>query len=160
MDNIYDIKKESKTNLLYVEEENDISEFQTFLKKYKKILIITEQKLKIKYNSYLESLNINFEFFIVEEGDFYKNFEISEKIINFLLFKQFERTSSLILAFGGGKITDLSGFVASIYLRGIDFVFVPTTLLAMVDACIGGKNGINHLTYGKNLIGTITQPLM
>jgi len=60
--------------------------------------------------------------------------------------------------FGGGKITDLAGFIASVYLRGINLVLIPTTLLSMVDASIGGKNGINNLEFGKNLVGTIYQP--
>ncbi|MDQ2993426.1 MAG: 3-dehydroquinate synthase [Pseudomonadota bacterium] len=62
-----------------------------------------------------------------------------------------------ILAVGGGVITDLSGFVAATYCRGIPAVYIPTTLLAMVDATVGGKTGINT-PYGKNLIGTFTQP--
>ena len=64
---------------------------------------------------------------------------------------------SLILNIGGGVVTDLGGFLASTYMRGIPFMQVPTTLLAMVDAAIGGKNGIDYLGF-KNLIGTITQP--
>jgi 3-dehydroquinate synthase len=62
-----------------------------------------------------------------------------------------------LVAIGGGSITDLGGFAASTWLRGIDFGFVPTTLLAMVDASIGGKNGVNFRDY-KNLIGTFNQP--
>ena len=61
------------------------------------------------------------------------------------------------MAIGGGVVGDLAGFIAAIYMRGVDFIQVPTTLLAMVDSSIGGKNGINN-KYGKNLIGTIRQP--
>ncbi|MFM7837952.1 MAG: 3-dehydroquinate synthase, partial [Chitinophagaceae bacterium] len=64
---------------------------------------------------------------------------------------------SCLVGIGGGVITDLTGYVASIYMRGISFGFVPTSLLAMVDASIGGKNGINIGIY-KNMVGTIRQP--
>jgi 3-dehydroquinate synthase len=62
-----------------------------------------------------------------------------------------------IIAVGGGVVTDIAGFVASVYMRGVRFGFVPTTLLGMVDAAIGGKNGVN-LGYNKNVLGTINQP--
>lgn len=65
--------------------------------------------------------------------------------------------NTLILNLGGGVITDMGGFIASVYKRGIDFVNIPTTLLAMVDASVGGKNGVDLLSV-KNQIGTITQP--
>lgn len=64
---------------------------------------------------------------------------------------------TVLIGVGGGVVTDLTGFLASIYMRGVDFGFVPTTLLAMVDASVGGKNGVN-MGYNKNLLGTITQP--
>jgi 3-dehydroquinate synthase len=66
--------------------------------------------------------------------------------------------SSLVIAFGGGIVTDLAGFLASIYMRGIPVIQIPTTLLAQVDAAVGGKTGVN-LKTGKNLIGTFHQPL-
>ena len=65
--------------------------------------------------------------------------------------------NSLIIGMGGGVITDMVGFIASIYMRGIDHILVPTTLLGMVDASIGGKTGINA-QKGKNIIGTFKQP--
>ena len=64
---------------------------------------------------------------------------------------------SYIVGVGGGMITDIAGFVASTYMRGTKFGFIPTSLLAMIDASIGGKNGVNHHNY-KNMIGTINQP--
>jgi len=64
---------------------------------------------------------------------------------------------SVLIGVGGGVVTDITGYVASVYMRGISFGFVPTTLLAMVDACIGGKNGIDVGDY-KNMVGTINQP--
>ena len=65
---------------------------------------------------------------------------------------------SVVIALGGGMVGDLAGFVAATYLRGVDFVQVPTTLLAMVDSSVGGKTGIN-LTQGKNLVGAFYQPV-
>lgn len=65
--------------------------------------------------------------------------------------------NTLIVGVGGGVVTDLAGYIASIFMRGIPFAFVPTTILAMVDACVGGKNGVDVGVY-KNLVGTINQP--
>ncbi len=92
----------------------------------------------------------------IEDGEEYKNLKTIEKILNQLFELKFNRNSTLI-AFGGGVIGDMTGFCASIYQRGIDFVQVPTTLLAMVDASVGGKTGVNN-SYGKNLIGSFYQP--
>ncbi len=65
--------------------------------------------------------------------------------------------NTLLIGMGGGVVTDIVGFLASVYMRGVSFGFIPTTLLGMVDAAVGGKNGVN-LGLNKNLIGTITQP--
>lgn len=78
--------------------------------------------------------------------------EVTEQLISHESHKK-----TFLLGVGGGVVTDLTGFIASIYMRGVKFGFVPTTLLGMVDASIGGKNGINFQTH-KNLLGTIRQP--
>ena len=75
--------------------------------------------------------------------------------LNKLFSENFNRTD-LIICVGGGITGDLSGFVASIYKRGINFINIPTTLLAQVDAAVGGKTGVNS-KYGKNLIGSFSQ---
>ena len=90
------------------------------------------------------------------DGEQYKNWESIETILNAMFEKRFNRKSKLI-AFGGGVIGDMTGFAASIYQRGIDFIQIPTTLLSQVDASVGGKTGINN-AYGKNLIGAFHQP--
>ena len=93
---------------------------------------------------------------VLQDGEMYKNFESLEAILNACFEHRLDRTSKLI-ALGGGVIGDMTGFAASIYQRGIDFIQIPTTLLAQVDASVGGKTGINN-TYGKNLIGSFWQP--
>jgi 3-dehydroquinate synthase len=92
----------------------------------------------------------------VADGDSTKNLRQVAKLYESLLDFEADRHTVLV-ALGGGMIGDLTGFVAATYLRGIPFVQVPTTLLAMVDASVGGKTGVN-LTRGKNLVGAFYQP--
>jgi len=92
----------------------------------------------------------------VPDGEKYKNFETVNQILEECFELRMDRKSVLI-ALGGGVIGDMTGFVASIYQRGIDFIQVPTTLLSAVDASVGGKTGINN-KYGKNLVGAFWQP--
>ena len=92
----------------------------------------------------------------VPDGEEYKNQQSIDIILNSMFEHRFNRKSMLI-AFGGGVIGDMTGFASSIYQRGIDFVQIPTTLLSQVDASVGGKTGMNN-KYGKNLIGAFHQP--
>ncbi len=93
---------------------------------------------------------------ILPAGERYKNLKTIERIYQHCAHQRLERRSTLI-ALGGGVIGDMTGFAAATWLRGINFVQIPTTLLAMVDAAIGGKTGVNH-AQGKNLIGAFYQP--
>ncbi|MFA5352862.1 MAG: 3-dehydroquinate synthase [Thermodesulfovibrionales bacterium] len=93
---------------------------------------------------------------IIPDGEEYKDYFWSYHILTELLKKGLDRKSCLI-ALGGGVIGDITGFAASIYMRGIPFIQVPTTLLSQVDSSVGGKTGVNH-PYGKNMIGTFYQP--
>ena len=93
----------------------------------------------------------------IQGGDKTKNISKLEYILEESLSFNIDR-SSLIIAFGGGVIGDIAGFAASILLRGIDFVQIPTTLLAQVDSSVGGKTGINS-SKSKNLIGSFHQPI-
>ncbi len=93
---------------------------------------------------------------IIPDGEEYKSLAWVEKIYEELLKARLDRRSAL-LALGGGVIGDITGFAASTYMRGIDFVQVPTTLLAQVDSSVGGKTGVNH-PMGKNMIGSFWQP--
>jgi 3-dehydroquinate synthase len=95
--------------------------------------------------------------FTVPDSEAGKSFATYQKLLDWLGAAGFTR-NDLVIAVGGGAVTDLSGFVASTWLRGIDWVAVPTTLAAMVDAAVGGKTGINS-EYGKNLIGSFYSPI-
>jgi len=89
-------------------------------------------------------------------GEASKSMATAEKLLDFLAHEQMDRGSFLI-AVGGGVAGDLAGFCAAIFLRGIEFYQIPTTLLAMVDSSVGGKTGVN-LSSGKNLVGAFKQP--
>ena len=93
---------------------------------------------------------------LMPEGERFKSFSVLEKAVSFLGTNSFER-NDLVVALGGGVVGDLAGFAAAIYLRGIPFVQVPTTLLAQIDSSVGGKTGIN-LPVGKNMVGAFYQP--
>ncbi|MFZ5997400.1 MAG: 3-dehydroquinate synthase [Nitrospirota bacterium] len=93
---------------------------------------------------------------LIPDGEGYKDYFWAYHILTELLEKRLDRNSCLV-ALGGGVIGDITGFAASLYMRGIHFVQVPTTLLAQVDSSVGGKTGVNHL-LGKNMIGTFHQP--
>jgi len=98
----------------------------------------------------------NWAVIVLRPGEEYKVQATTDSVVEQLIDMQADRKTSLI-GVGGGVITDLTGYIASIYMRGINFGFVPTTLLSLVDASIGGKNGIDVGVY-KNLVGTIRQP--
>lgn len=93
---------------------------------------------------------------VIPDGEEHKAMDVLQQIIDGLIALEADRKTMLV-GIGGGMVTDLTGFAASIYMRGIPFGFVPSTLLAQVDASIGGKNGINHGQH-KNMLGTINQP--
>ncbi len=96
--------------------------------------------------------------FILPDGEEYKNWSMAEELLSFALEQNLSRETQLI-ALGGGVVGDLAGFVASVYMRGIPFIQIPTTLLAQVDSSVGGKVAVNH-SLGKNMIGSFYQPKM
>jgi 3-dehydroquinate synthase len=93
---------------------------------------------------------------VIKAGEAYKHQATVDGIITQLIAFEADR-NSFIVGVGGGVVTDMAGFAASVYMRGVKFAFVPTTILAMVDAAIGGKNGIDVGLY-KNMVGLIRQP--
>ena len=144
-------------------ENNILSKCGLFLKSLnlgKKILIVSQNKIPSSYiKKAVKSLNKNgFKVYvlILPSGEKHKNLSSLLKIVNAAIKNSFERNDSFC-ALGGGVVSDLTGFGASIYFRGINFISMPTTLLGMTDAAIGGKTSIN-ISQGKNLLGTFYQP--
>ena len=94
---------------------------------------------------------------ILPDGESFKNLDELNRIFSALLSENFDRSCTLI-ALGGGVVGDMTGYAASSYQRGVDFIQLPTTLLAQVDSSVGGKTGVNH-ALGKNMIGAFHQPV-
>ena len=128
------------------------------LNKFEKCLILIDKNVPKKnlntIRSSFKNKQVTALYFEANERN--KSQKSINKIIEILLKKNFSRQDCLI-AVGGGITGDLAGFVASIFKRGLQFINIPTTLLAQVDSSIGGKTGINSI-YGKNLVGTFYQP--
>jgi len=93
---------------------------------------------------------------LMKDGERHKTVHSAESVLKFFSEKQLSRTDAAV-ALGGGVVGDLAGFASAVYLRGISFLQIPTTLLAMIDSSVGGKTGVNS-TFGKNLIGAFHQP--
>lgn len=126
----------------------------------RKVVIVSNQKVfslyGLKASSSLIKEFSTVLFFLIGDGERYKTLSTAEKLFSFLIENKIER-NDVIIALGGGVVGDLAGFVAATYLRGINCVQVPTSLLAQIDAAIGGKTAVNH-PKGKNLIGAFHQP--
>ena len=138
----------------------EVAKFATSPNFSKKILIVTDENI---FNIHGETLrkifsryNSNFELEIIPPGETSKNLAEAEKLYTCAIESQLDR-KSVIIAIGGGVVGDLAGFVTATYLRGVNFIQVPTTLLAQVDSSVGGKTAVNH-KLGKNLIGAFYQP--
>ena len=115
-------------------------------------IIITDENV---YNAHTKRFR-NWNCIVLKPGEEYKVQSTVDEVIDQLIEMEADRNTTLI-GVGGGVITDITGYVASVYMRGISFGFIPTSLLAMVDASIGGKNGIDVGVY-KNMVGIIRQP--
>jgi 3-dehydroquinate synthase len=124
----------------------------------KKVAIITNPTVSGYHLNYLLNHLKAKELKIITlpDGEEYKTMEYINYALDRMFDAKYDR-NSIVIAFGGGVIGDMSGFAASIFLRGIEFIQIPTTLLSMVDSSVGGKTGINN-KYGKNLIGAFYQP--
>ena len=114
--------------------------------------IITDENIFAAHSKRFKNYNT----IVIKAGEDYKIQATADTLLEQLIEMGADRSSTLI-GVGGGVITDLTGYVASVYMRGIRFGFIPTTILAMVDASIGGKNGIDVGVY-KNMVGIIRQP--
>lgn len=125
---------------------------------YDSVLIITDQNVySHQLNKFTDNLNVKMVYeYIIPVGEESKSLEVYEEIMKYCIRINLSR-KSVIVALGGGVVGDLAGFIASTYMRGIDVIQVPTTLLAQVDSSIGGKTGINLGNF-KNVIGSFYQP--
>lgn len=125
-----------------------------------KVLVVSNPEIFDYYGETtvrsLETAGFNVSTHLIPAGETYKTLQYIEKIYDTALENYLERSSTLV-ALGGGVIGDMTGFAAATWLRGVNFVQVPTSLLAIVDASVGGKTGVNH-PKGKNLIGAFYQP--
>ena len=142
-------------------EKDDFNHLNQFLKEhsFSNIFILCDKNtqkhclpLFLNKNKGLKGANV----FSIPAGEKYKTLDTTLTCWNFLLDNNADK-NSLLICLGGGVVCDLGGFIASTFKRGIHFINAPTTILAMADASVGGKNGIDFNGY-KNLIGTITQP--
>ncbi len=137
---------------------NVIEHLKAFLEinNYNKIIVISDENVVKLHGEKLKNIAQSIDFVVVKAGENSKSFAVFEKVCEEILQKNIDR-KTLLIAFGGGVVGDLTGFCASVLLRGIDFIQIPTTLLAMVDSSVGGKTAINSQA-GKNLIGSFYQP--
>lgn len=137
---------------------SDIKQLYPQIENYKKIHIITDLTVKELYlDKLIKILNYPYiSYTVIKEGEQYKSFETLQIILSDILNNGLDR-SSLIIGLGGGIVGDISGFAASVYMRGIDFIQIPTTLLSQVDSSVGGKTAINFENI-KNIVGRFYQP--
>ena len=152
-------KKESK---IVIKEGiiDDVGRYLTSLCENKKVFIITNPLVKQLHGEKLiyglSRYGIQPKFIEIPDGEKYKSLSTASDIYDSLLKEKADRTTALI-SFGGGVIGDLTGFIASTYMRGIPLIHIPTTLLAQVDSSIGGKVAVDH-PMAKNIIGSFYHP--
>lgn len=122
----------------------------------RKVIAVVDATVARDHAGFLDRLGDDIPRFCVPSGERSKSLGVYGQLLNFLAENRLDRRA-LLIAIGGGVVGDLGGFAAASFLRGIDFLQVPTTLLSMVDSSVGGKTGIN-LEAGKNLVGSFHQP--
>lgn len=133
--------------------------YKNYFGKYPKIAIITNDTIFNLYEKFIYNIKVDFPqvfHVVIRDGEEHKNISTLSETYQKLIAEKLGR-DGLIIAFGGGVIGDLAGFVSATYMRGIDYVQIPTTLLAMVDSSVGGKTAVN-LPEGKNMVGAFHQP--
>jgi 3-dehydroquinate synthase len=128
--------------------------------KQRRVFVVTDSNVALLYlnplSENLRAADIQINHVVVPAGETSKDMPKLARVLDAMLAAKCER-STMIVALGGGVVGDLAGFAASVLLRGVDFMQIPTTLLAQVDSSVGGKTGINT-SAGKNLVGTFHQP--
>ena len=129
-----------------------INSLENYLPEGKRVVVIADEHVFHAYRPIIGA----YDYCLIGLGETNKTLTTAQKLYGELLALGADR-STFILGFGGGIVTDIAGFVASTYMRGLPFGFVASTLLAQVDASVGGKNGVNFEGY-KNMVGTFNQP--
>ena len=122
----------------------------------RKVALLSDANVAGRQPRALQALAAGAPILVLPPGERTKSLPSLERVLDFLAAERLDR-SAVLVAIGGGVIGDLGGFAAATFLRGIDYLQVPTTLLAMVDSAVGGKTGVN-LAAGKNLVGAFHQP--
>lgn len=144
-------------------ESNILAKSKSLLAQYihgKQVCIVTNETISPLYLKQLEaSLCSSYDVsaVVLPDGEKYKNLDYLKAIFETLLYNAANRDVTLI-ALGGGVVGDMTGFAAASFMRGVNFIQIPTTLLAQVDSSVGGKTGVNH-PLGKNMIGAFHQPV-
>lgn len=130
------------------------------IERNRKILVITDSNVEKIYlkqiKEHISSCKYNCDSFVIDAGEENKNLHTVEDILRYLANNNYQR-KDVLLALGGGVIGDIVGLCASLYMRGMGYIQIPTTLLSAIDASIGGKTAVD-LPEGKNLVGTFYQP--
>ncbi len=152
-------QQKSKYKIVIGKEAISKKNLSPLLKQHNKTLVITDDGVPPKITKKIIGIckaSTKVFSFIIKHGEKAKSFQNFQRVLNFLAKNNFDRTD-VIIAIGGGVVGDISGYVASSYLRGIEFIQIPTTLLAQVDSSVGGKTAIN-ISAGKNLVGAFYNP--
>ena len=154
-----EINVKASKNYKVVIEDNILS-YGNYIKdfNFEKVAIIVDSNVSKLYPNFLDRFFSGYQLFtyVIDAGEDSKSFNNYINILNFLCENEFKR-NDLVVAFGGGVVGDLAGFVSATYMRGVKFINVPTTLLSMVDSSVGGKTAIN-LDGAKNMVGAFYQP--
>ena len=133
-----------------------LDHIEDFLECDRETVIITDDFIPDIYLNKITPKLSNYFVYKVEHGEHSKSMETAYSLINLMIQDSVTR-GAIVVALGGGVVGDLAGFIASIYMRGIDFIQIPTSLLAQIDSSVGGKVGINA-EHMKNAIGSFHQP--
>ena len=143
-------------HILIGKTENNLSKIIKSGNYSKVAFLLDTNTLNHCFNKISNSIDFQYEKILIDDGEENKNLETSKKVWDKLIEYKFDR-KSILINLGGGVICDLGGFVASTFMRGIDFINIPTTLLSQVDASVGGKLGIDYKNI-KNIIGVFKEP--
>ena len=152
-------KASSKYNVIIAKNTLTKANLLSHIKTKNKVLIVTDSGVPKKYLNEVKEILKNkkkYYVYVLEKGEKSKSFSSYITIQEKLADLKFDRSDCMI-ALGGGVVGDITGFCAATFLRGIDFIQIPTTLLSQVDSSVGGKTAIN-IKQGKNLIGSFNNP--